>query len=425
MSTALSTSKRKFDKLLQNLTATPNKRKSTSDAVAPATKEPPAKRLKALKAALANREQPSAPSALLIAQNRLRAGSTTSLRSSASKDSLIDRPRKAPNYAPWSQEQFLARLKTFSDVRKWSSKPDRVNEVEWAKRGWICEERNKVACKGGCEKRIVVHLEPRAEEEEGTSGEAGAEDETEGVEDALIARYAGMTVTGHEENCLWRRSGCRDDIHRIPLASRDKAIEDLRNRTHSMQAVQEELKSLPEPHLPNDISLAKIRNALPEADAADSSDTALGLALCGLRGVTQFKQNLLCCESCFARRGLWTLKKSDETEEHFAEAEGQMTFSPLEVHRGYCPWVNGASQHNLPGPFAGLSGYETLVKRLQQTMSGQRRPETPASTNTDVSPKSKEETVEEDRERFSKWAKMKRALNLKKPTATANGTGLR
>lgn len=60
-------------------------------------------------------------------------GSVISLpRPSQSKDS-----RPPPNFAPWSQESFLARLKTFSSVSKWYPKPDVINEVEWAKRGWV------------------------------------------------------------------------------------------------------------------------------------------------------------------------------------------------------------------------------------------------------------------------------------------------
>ena len=39
--------------------------------------------------------------------------------------------------------------------------------MEWAKRGWICEGWNTVACKGGCEQRVVVILRPKRQDEDG------------------------------------------------------------------------------------------------------------------------------------------------------------------------------------------------------------------------------------------------------------------
>lgn len=51
-----------------------------------------------------------------------------------------------PKYAPWDRKAFLQRLKSFSSILDWMSKPDIVNEVEWAKRGWVCQGNERVRC---------------------------------------------------------------------------------------------------------------------------------------------------------------------------------------------------------------------------------------------------------------------------------------
>lgn len=132
---------------------------------------------------------------------------------------------------PRSQAQFLARLRTFADVRQWTSKPEAVGEVEWAKRGWLCVGVNMVACKGGCEKRVVVGLRAVAKDEEGVEVE-GSEDfsvdvgeseytvpvqefplTTSPADDELVRRYVDIIVTGHEESCLWRGAGCGGKLY--------------------------------------------------------------------------------------------------------------------------------------------------------------------------------------------------------------------
>jgi len=62
-----------------------------------------------------------------------------------------------PRYAPWDREAFLKRLKTFSSLTDWTPKPARVNEVAWAKRGWVCQKKERVRC-FLCDKEILVKL---------------------------------------------------------------------------------------------------------------------------------------------------------------------------------------------------------------------------------------------------------------------------
>lgn len=134
--------------------------------------------------------------------------------------SLSEKP--TPAYAPWDRPQFLSRLRTFRFVDKWSAKPALVNEVIWAKRGWICIEKNRVRCTV-CSREVLVKIDA---DDDGFVAEDGVEEDTvmsdvEGLEGErikrearkrmqreIVDRYRGMVVTEHEDYCLWRRRGC-------------------------------------------------------------------------------------------------------------------------------------------------------------------------------------------------------------------------
>jgi hypothetical protein len=132
----------------------------------------------------------------------------------------IDGPnddKHIPNFAPWSQETFLARLKTFHKVSYWHPKPELIGEVHWAKRGWSCVDVNTVACKGGCERRVVVKLDTMgtvvkkalASEAADADNEDDEEevDETE-LEKALAERYQNEIVNGGKLRAKTTYTGC-------------------------------------------------------------------------------------------------------------------------------------------------------------------------------------------------------------------------
>ena len=118
--------------------------------------------------------------------------------------------RKAPNFTPWDRGQFLERLKTFRHVDRWMSKPEPVNEVQWAKRGWRCVGKERVGCVGGCGKEVVIKLEEYPEDSGNESTDFGQEGEDwrKNAQDQLVERYSVMIVSEHEEGCLWRKRGC-------------------------------------------------------------------------------------------------------------------------------------------------------------------------------------------------------------------------
>ena len=139
-----------------------------------------------------------------------KAGTTNNKDATATSPAALTLPRKTPNYAPYNQDQFLARLKTFSDLTKWKSKPEEIEDLQWAKRGWSCVEWNVVGCKGGCEKRVVVQLMPKQKDEEGNELEF-TEDHEVGIQEGLVERYRELIVEGHDEGCLWRKAGCKGE----------------------------------------------------------------------------------------------------------------------------------------------------------------------------------------------------------------------
>jgi hypothetical protein len=60
-------------------------------------------------------------------------------------------------YCPSDRNELLRRLGTFQELTDWTPKPDRVSEVEWAKRGWVCQGKERVRCTL-CNKEVVVGL---------------------------------------------------------------------------------------------------------------------------------------------------------------------------------------------------------------------------------------------------------------------------
>jgi hypothetical protein len=125
------------------------------------------------------------------------------------------RPDSSPStstYSPWSHEKFLARLKTFSNVTLWDPKPDSINEVAWAKRGWTVIAHNELSCKS-CGERVLIKLDNHTYEEGDSShedeGEYGGKWWSAEAEERLVEKYEALIIEGHEKNCLWRKSGSK------------------------------------------------------------------------------------------------------------------------------------------------------------------------------------------------------------------------
>lgn len=76
---------------------------------------------------------------------------------SSSKEIVV---KAISKFAPSDRNELLKRLSSFQEITDWTPKPDAVNEIEWAKRGWACQGKDRVRCTL-CSKELVVKLSKR------------------------------------------------------------------------------------------------------------------------------------------------------------------------------------------------------------------------------------------------------------------------
>ncbi|KAF2161748.1 hypothetical protein M409DRAFT_69555 [Zasmidium cellare ATCC 36951] len=373
----------------------------------------------------------------------------TSVISLAGKPSArnTSSPSKPPNFSPWSQETFLARLKTFGSVSLWHPKPDAINEVEWAKRGWTCVDVNTVACKGGCNRRVVVSVDiarraeqSRAAAEQQEEGEEEGEEEEEedlSFEQALTERYKSQIVEGHGQSCLWRQEGCKDDIYRLQVVRPSVWQPELHKRVHSLLNISksiEQAKTRPLESF-ND----KVMNDLPRellglgGSSEVSKSKAFEIAMHGWRGSSESGNDLLHCDACFQRVGLWMYQpdykrpgtsSSDHTPNDEGDEAGILDLT--EMHRDHCPWRNAITQ-KATGSLDGLNACQVLQRVVSTAARDHRRrsapqnvdetDDEPASETASIQP-SKEEIARTDKERESRLRKLKNLLSIKRRPTT-------
>ncbi|KAH3919030.1 hypothetical protein HBH56_027910 [Parastagonospora nodorum] len=378
---ALATTKRKFHKLVDSIAANASttslasslqhSNASTSSLSQGDSPEHPSKRPRSSEASMERDRSISASQARIQAlKDQLytprRQGTVRVVgKAMASSPSA---PRKTPNFQPHSQEQFLSRVKTFADVKKWTTKPDAISEIEWAKRGWSCDTWNTVACKGGCEKRVAVKLYPKRKDADGKAIEM-SEDFAAEVDDKLVERYRELIETGHAADCLWRKRGCQDDIYHIAIASRATSSASLLARYQSFQSIAADVPLLenviyPEPSI-KDIVQRMPSNLFGSATppSSPSDMVAFAFALFGWSGLSESRISLAVCDHCFQRLGLW-LSSDTRLKEMSKKLDvpiESLRLNLLESHREHCPWKNATTQSNSSdGPIANMAAWKTL-----------------------------------------------------------------
>lgn len=476
--TALSTTKRKFHKILDsisNASSTSLASKSNhntynaSTTTLPATLDPPAKKPRIARPTSAY----VPPSTRILASQSPSLRAATATAKQPAPTATMNEERKTPNFAPWDRAQFLERLKTYRHVDKWMGKPERINEVQWAKRGWSCVGKDRVGCVGGCGKEVVITLESVREErhdneetediEKRRLEEEEDEDEwREKAQEQLVEKYAEMIVTSHDGGCLWRRKGGDDTIQRLPLAHHKTAIDDLRQRYTSLVAITSELP--PDPYTPEafDLSstsqklsplfhppspdpLSPIPSTPPTSTPTPSSPTkttpnkinpsALALSLFGWQAEQGHIAGLATCTACFRRLGLWLFKPTPSSPPSSSSSESSMhRLDVLTEHRDYCPWINPLSQNGTTSrrtSLDGLAGWETLLRAVDASVvlhkrhesEDFRRPFTAGTNDGEVGGVANEEAMgeeragsrdERDKERWAKLKRLKQAFHVKR-----------
>lgn len=287
-----------------------------------------------------------------------------------------------PKYCPADRDELLKRLASFQELTDWTPKPNPVAEVQWAKRGWICQGKERVRCTL-CNKELVVKLNRK--EVDGKEVPVLVPSE---IEDALVARYVELIVTSHQDDCLWRKRGCDDSLLRLPLSSRHAAIQDLRARYHELCARKDFLPYEFNLRLPARLDIDVVLRYLPPEFFASPDQqqrapnrVALALAMVGWQGLSNSRigpvPNTASCHTCLRRLGLWMFKSKEVDPDTGAViVPAPMDYlDPLREHRFFCPWNSADAQRITPSRRGGASvaadddenkpGWEVLLQVLK------------------------------------------------------------
>ncbi|KAJ5928888.1 hypothetical protein N7466_007844 [Penicillium verhagenii] len=361
---------------------------------------------------------------------------------------------KRPTFVPWDRDTFLERLETFRRVDRWTYKPTPINEVQWAKRGWICTDSMRVSCVSGCGGSVVVKLPDEIDELDGY--DADKVQERKEVRATLVDEYAKRLSEAHGENCPWRNKGCDATIQHLQLANTDTAIAKLHDRYVNIVNLGDKLPAESAIETPEGFEMAALIKILPtewfkdsdKAPEATSSEaepneeagtptpqpaaepsklvnqTALAMAFFGWDSVADGAAGLVGCKACFRRLGLWMYKP---------KANGDVTvYTSLDVvseHMDYCPWIDPVTQSGTGKPNEktdGLrSGWQVVaeackVKHRRQLRSVastgmmNSRPSTPLeeSIPNEGNGESRKST---DREWWAKIRRIRQSLSSKSP----------
>ncbi|KAJ6261268.1 hypothetical protein Dda_3937 [Drechslerella dactyloides] len=305
----------------------------------------------------------------------------------------------AAKYAPWDRNDFLQRLETFRSVSSWSTKPERINEVAWAKRGWVCMQngKNRVRCASHCGGELVVKVDfdgfevvgvDEDEEDEDIDAEAtqGEEDKLE----ALVSKYEELIVTGHEEGCLWRKRGC-DSFY-----ARYRSLHNLSDDQNVINLTKPDEVDISALNLPHDIIEDQPKK------------NAMIMALFGwAKDDNESSVEMVKCDACFRRLGLWLfVKRPGSAEEEGDEFSSMYRLNVVDEHRDYCPWVNAASQ---TGEHA---GWEILLRILKSSIPGNLvaapSPARPKTANV-IPHKTEEEHRKDDENRWKRLKSLRKS----------------
>ena len=459
MAEALETKKRRLYKYLDNLSSSDVTFKSPSTSTTSSAKR---------SLTISERFDEARERASKRLRHSTSTGSLSSLPTKVETAKAVARKdgddKPPPNFSPWSHDMFLQRLRTFSSVSVWHPKPEGISEVEWAKRGWRCVDVNTVACKGGCERRVVVSIDVPtriASEEQDDGEDEGEEDAQEEFERALVERYKDVIAEGHAEHCMWHSSGCRDDVYRVQVIRPSVWQPELRKRCKSILAISPAIENLtlkpvvhdglkiqPAERLIKDLPADLTSADDTPADATTTTTKALAISLHGWRGSREAGSELLHCDACFQRIGLWMYqpdyKRSRPMSAPANEDDGEdaeedtATIDLTELHREHCPWRNPATQ-KASGSLAGLNACQILQRvvttyaRDHRRRSAEQENDAPGldQQNTGVeeemalehsTPKTKamrEEIAKQDTERESRLRKLKSLFSVRRKGAKA------
>ncbi|KAH6685109.1 C3HC zinc finger domain-containing protein [Plectosphaerella plurivora] len=282
----------------------------------------------------------------------------------------------ATKYCPTDRSELLRRLATFQEITDWTPKPDKVSEYEWAKRGWVCQGKERVRC-SLCNKELLVKLNKRE-----VDGKEVPVVVASGVEEALVDKYAELIVTAHQEDCLWMRRGCEDTLLRLSLTNARASYEAIRERYDELCERKSFLPYNFNLRLPDGLDVDSIISQLPtdfftnpppKTDMQHPNKVALALALTGWQGLSNTRigavPNSASCHTCLRRLGLWMFKSKEVGPGDEVLVPAPMDhLDPAREHRFFCPWKNADTQRlstAKPGSGSDAPAWTLLVQVIK------------------------------------------------------------
>ncbi|EER23755.1 hypothetical protein CPC735_051250 [Coccidioides posadasii C735 delta SOWgp] len=443
MSYALASKKRKFHRVLESLSNNSNAPKPSPPK--PIPKDPTVATPKSIDPTIKRvRLTPgSEPDDTVIRPSK------SSLPSRSSTTSL------RPNFVPWDRDRFLERLETFRRVDRWSPKPEAINEVQWAKRGWSCVDVMRVECVGGCGHSVVVKLPDDIEELEEYDSEKI--EERKQVRTALVEEYVKLIVEGHGERCPWRRAGCDDSIHRLLLGKPENALKGLKERYTNLHSLAKKLPCIERIVLPQNMDMNELLKMIPpetfstsdseskiagaeketpqrtsgeseetpnEGTHKDINKSVLALALFGWDLCGDKRAGLASCNACFRRLGLWMYNPKED-----GSSSIYPTLDVVVEHLDYCPWVNAKTQSGsekqlsqrspVGSALAGWEVLERVIRNVHRRKTWSADSEAGSAGNNDEISDLGEIDIEarkaKDREWWARLRRVRQALQVKGP----------
>ncbi|KHN95942.1 Zinc finger, C3HC-like protein [Metarhizium album ARSEF 1941] len=286
-------------------------------------------------------------------------------------------------YCPGDRDELLKRLATFQEITDWAPKPDRVSEIEWAKRGWICQGKEKVRCVL-CHKELIVRLNRKE-----SDGKEVPVLVSSDIAEALVDKYSELIVSSHQQDCLWRNRGCDDTLIRLSFSNTSTTLARLRERYDELCTRSSFLPYEFNLRLPDGMDIDSVLSQLPpdfftetppvvDKSGAASLDkppnkAALALALLGWQGLTNSRigpvPNSASCHTCLRRLGLWMFKSKEVDDEGQVVVPAPMDhLDPLREHRFFCPWKNPQAQSRggtRPGGEDSPAGWRALLQTIK------------------------------------------------------------
>lgn len=278
----------------------------------------------------------------------------------------------------------------------------------------------------------ATYLEASQDDVDEDDGEE--ERQAAAIEEALSERYRTEIIEGHASACMWHKAGCKDDIYRLPVVRPSIWQPELRKRCTSLLGINTSIQRLKTK--PLDPSNGKLLQDLPRdvlgpAHTVDSQ--AFNIAMHGWRGSTESGTQLLHCDACFQRIGLWMYQPDYKSGRHSSDSEDEEsgTIDLLEMHRDHCPWRSPESQ-KATGSLSGLNACQILQRVVSTSVRDHRRRSDDHNAVADTlqseqveksamsSPPrlSREEIALQDKERESRLHKLKSLFSIKRrPTS--------